>query len=222
MGPWVDGAYWTLPIEVAFYLLVFLNLFVRRGQYLPLTMAVLGMGSASLWLLKVFRPALLPRNVAGLMISPAMPPGGCLLLTYGCFFALGVLLYLVLLEQPSTRRWLVAAVCFLGCETEMVAHAGGQALHGPSTALLGPITIWTAAVALLVVSVTMNSRFQLAIGPRVVRLTRQIGIATYPLYLFHYKLGQVAIGGLHRRIGYGPALLVAVAFLRLAAWVVSR
>src|SRR5579875_3078231 len=33
-GPWIDGSYWTLPIEVAFYALVLLNLMVHKGRYL--------------------------------------------------------------------------------------------------------------------------------------------------------------------------------------------
>ena len=47
MGPWVDGVYWTLPIEVSFYALVFALLSVDRFIWIGRTMSTVGLTSAA-------------------------------------------------------------------------------------------------------------------------------------------------------------------------------
>ena len=45
------------------------------------------------------------------------------------------------------------------------------------------------------------------------RWTRRLGIATYPLYLLHNRIGLGILGAFHRRIGYGAALSLAAVLL---------
>ena len=47
IGPWIDGSYWTLPIEVAFYALVWLTLLHRRAPRLETVLTALALISAA-------------------------------------------------------------------------------------------------------------------------------------------------------------------------------
>lgn len=88
LGPYVDGVYWTLPIEIAFYALVTLAMWRRWS--LHVVALTLGWFSAAYWALRSF----------GLDL-PAGPFGH-----YGCYFAFGMLL----LERRSLPS---AAVFFI-------------------------------------------------------------------------------------------------------------
>ncbi len=210
VGPWIDGSYWTLPIEIAFYVLVFLSLLVRKGRYLPATMGVLGVLSTMCCLLVLRSPAWAPRGLMVFLGSAGFPPGACSLAIHGTFFALGVFLFLVLLHGATLARLLLLLVCGIGCVAELMWHDNGSAFAAgirPDFRL--PVVLWAAAVLCLVASVVWNGVFQERLGERGVRLTRRVGVATYPVYLLHDKIGQVLIGFLHRKTGYGPALVIA-------------
>ena len=92
-NPWISGVYWTLWVEIAFYACVFLLLALDQFHRLALFATGLGLVSALFW--AVYAAAML--GVDGL--SPIMRLanhriGELLLLQYGCFFALGVFLWL--------------------------------------------------------------------------------------------------------------------------------
>ena len=222
LGPWVDGSYWTLPIEVAFYGLVLLSLCIRKGHFLPLLMGVLGVASTGVNALFVFPLFGSPGWLTTLESGLGFPPLACLLLVHGCFFALGVFLFLTLLHRTTLVRVAMLLICSSGCFLELQVHSRNLAFASQtSRTALFPITAWSGCILALVCSVKANARLQSALGSKGKLIARQIGIATYPIYLLHHKLGQVAIGGLHRRVGYGAALLFSVTFVVCVAILVS-
>lgn len=168
IGPWVEGAYWTLPIEMAFYLLVALAIW----RAWPLRNLALGLGfySALFWLLKI---ANLGLHFADFSIIENNP-GYILLAHFGVFFAFGVLLY--------ERRYPYAAVTF-ALFALLATSWRSHAMHiAGDPFYIAPI-IWLVA-AMLIVAVAMWN-------PPIARLpTRTLGLMTYPLYLLHKEVGR--------------------------------
>lgn len=188
VGPWVNQVFWTLPVEMAFYSLIGISLWRRW----PLTRVALWLGcySCAFW---VFEGV---NALFHLIQLPQMHVGkySLLLLHYGVFFALGMLLY--------ARKHLVPAlvficVAFFACaERGVVMDAGGSP---PFVASL----IWLSATLLIVASIFWNDRLQ--------RLkSRTVGLATYPLYLVHSAVGMIALTLLPFPYGMIVGILLAL------------
>ncbi|HEX5238854.1 MAG TPA: acyltransferase [Sphingomicrobium sp.] len=171
IGPWVDGVYWTLPIEMSFYALVAVAL-ARRWKLD--NMAVwLGCYSSAFWALKALN-LIVPFADFTWLENHA---GYLLLCHFGCFFAAGMLLY-------SRRKPAAAAVFFV---TSFIASAWtSHAMHLAGAPFYVAPAVWLFATVLIVAGVFYNpwARKALSWAP-----TRTIGLMTYPLYLIHTKLG---------------------------------
>jgi peptidoglycan/LPS O-acetylase OafA/YrhL len=86
VGPWVDGVYWTLGVEIAFYSLIALVLAAAGGDRLTQVGLALGTAGSGFWLLR------LADYAAGRRFQPVFAffetdLGALFLLTNGCFFA---------------------------------------------------------------------------------------------------------------------------------------
>jgi peptidoglycan/LPS O-acetylase OafA/YrhL len=106
IGPWVDGVYWTLAIEIAFYGLVTLAIAVK----IPLASLALGLGAYS----TAFWTAKAVNSVAGgpldSLFSAVENNEGYLLLAHdGIFFAIGMLVWA---KQRSSVLAMFGAVGF--------------------------------------------------------------------------------------------------------------
>ena len=223
VGPWVDGTYWTLPIEVAFYGLVLLLLVFRRGKAFSGTMAAMGALSSAFCILLVLPAGRWSGPLDRFAAAASFPPLACLLPVYGCFFGLGVFLYLSLLKGITRFRGWMLVLCGAGCFAELVHHGlSFERQFGGGYVMISATGLWLFSVLALVCSVWFNSGLQHILGIRGVRLARRMGVATYALYLLHAKLGQVAIGGLHRLVGYGWALAISIVSVSLGAVIVSQ
>ncbi len=211
-GPWIDGSYWTLPVEMAFYLLVFLSLLWAKGRHLVTMMSLLGAGSAVCCVLLLTMPQWVKPGVLGFINSCWFPPHACWLAVYGVFFALGVLIFSALQHGIRWQHLLVVPVCLAGCVAEICWHEQGSATNAHRPVRWSyPVAIWFFAMAVLVASVRWNKEFRDLLGVRGVAITRQIGLVTYPLYLVHAEIGEWLMHGFNHRIGY-PASLVLVSF----------
>ncbi len=221
VGPWVDGTYWTLPVEIAFYLIVFVMLFWRRAKYLPFAMAALTTVSTGSCFLLLYAPVWVPFPVLSFLASCWFPPHACLLLIYGAFFALGVFLYLALLCGPTPLRGLGIAVSITGCVAEILWKEQGlivPAQRHPHSAY--PLTFWCLAMCLLIASVFCNEPIQRYAGEKGSALARMIGLTTYPLYLLHANIGEWLMQGLSHRIGYGYSMCLVIGLVSAAAaWI---
>lgn len=109
-----------------------------------------------------------------------------MLVPYGCFFALGVLVYIVS-RQGYTFKRLVGIVVFaaagvveIGFKTDFYL----KQLNAGEPAFL-PQAVFVAALIFILLSM----RFTLSKSNPVARVTRTLGLATYPLYLIHQIVG---------------------------------
>lgn len=211
LGPWIDLPYWTLAIELAFYLFIFLLLSSRLlaahfESRLALVLGLLGGISTAFCAFGLAR--------GGRLISTSgygFPPRACLLLVHGCFFALGVFLYLLLLHRVTPLRLLMTLVCTAGAVMEISQHRRDVTLltHTGNHPVL-PIVLWLLTVLALVASVLANPALHRLFGRHGALRIRQLGMATYPLYLLHCQIGYILIGHFHRRLGFNLAMGLAI------------
>ena len=222
-GPWVAAVYWTLVHEMAFYGLIFLLLLVGKVRYLPHLLSALGLASTAFLVLLVLNqkggldPTLHVLLVLGLGIPAKF------VLNFGCFFALGGLIFLCASRQVTAWRLAMIVLCGGGSLLRIVWRTGGmsRAAQVPLDPAM-PCAIFAVAVLLMTASLVWHEPIRRRFGGQAARL-REIGLATYPLYLLHAPLGAAILLGL-RQLGVGQelALAAAIAAVVTLAFLVSR
>jgi peptidoglycan/LPS O-acetylase OafA/YrhL len=213
LGTWVDAPYWTLGHEVVFYGAVFLLILTGNFRRLELFAIAVTLVSAAFW------TALIAQNHLGAQI-----PGlgffthhaGRLLLTYyGAFFALGMFIWLHRSSRLGPVGYAAALLAFAVC----IVHTSGIEVPGRTT--ITRLLVWLSGVA----AVLAATYFAADDGGRSrrFRLLRDIGLATYPLYLVHFAVGIWTARRL-LRLGAPPTLafLATLAWLALLAFCVAK
>ena len=186
---WIDGVYWTLVVEVVFYGLVFVFLCLNRFRWIVPAMAAIGLYSAA-HSLAVAVPALEPVvNIVSSMI-PFQPSGH--MAKYGCYFALGTFIWLVLAKGVTRWRMTIAAACLAGGMAGILYRAIAEIATLPPVGLLpwSPVFVFAGAVLFLVLSCIVADIIPSKRGAHIIRM---MGLMTYPLYLVHDVVGHVLI-----------------------------
>ena len=194
LGPWLAGQFWTLPIEIFFYGLVWLMIVAGVARRLEALAWSLALVSAAYWV--------------GLTLTGAGDPYGRLtqlfMLQHGCYFALGILLSIIDRRGLSAGRIVLGMVCLVPAWLQIGASTLAEKPgFGLEAFAIWPFIAWIIAIGLIVASLRWKSEFGAAIGHHG-PVVRNIGLATYPLYLIHMHVG-------------GPVLVEALAF-GLPAW----
>lgn len=197
----VDGVYWTLWVEVRFYLLLVLLAaagitrrrvlaFAVAWPVLALTARAAGWEDAVVWLLGPYAP----------------------------LFAAGMALYVIYRCGHALLPWLVVA----GNAAAVVAVLAPARLQSLGRNSVVEPTSWGLAAALLacvglvaVVALTPVARWRWA------GLTA-VGALTYPLYLTHEYWGLWLIHLLHDRLPVWAVLTVTTSACLATAWAVHR
>jgi len=209
-GPWVSDVYWTMAVELTFYAMVALALALGGSRWLGRLARALVLISAGWWALRV-------ANLAGgdllrPLIERVQTVDPILLLSHGCFFGLGMILFERRALGPTRQRDALGALATLTCVAAVVSSARsfGYTAEG-LWGLAIPAAIWLAALAAMLVGLARGG------GPRpgaYPRLVREAGLATYPLYLVHAEVG-LAIMLVLEPLGPLAALALAVAAVLL-------
>jgi peptidoglycan/LPS O-acetylase OafA/YrhL len=197
----VDGVYWSLWVELRFYLLfaivAVLGLTYRRVVLF-----------CAAWLLA---SALAPSAGIGLLTLLAVPQ-------YAPFFVGGILIHLI--GRFGTGRpelWLM-----LGMSWFMAQESLDQLVSDAEQSVGGDLS-WS--VALVVVTGFYALMLAAALGRLDFLNWRVLGIAgtlTYPLYLLHENIGWELIRHTHGRVNAFVLVAVVVAAMLTAAWLVHR
>lgn len=202
---WIDGVYWTLGIEISFYALVALVLAVGQVQRLELVVTGFGVASALAWCLAA--TPLWP----GFDVLISTRIAKLALVTHGCEFALGVLVWAAASKGWIWGRVVAAAICLFGTFLQIGydARTTFAALDLDATRVppLLPVTLFAVLFVLFLASIHCNSTFIRWVG-RGAPMIRSIGLSTYPLYLLHTFVGALAIRGL-LYLGASPAWSLA-------------
>ena len=166
----MDGAYWSLTVEITFYLLIAILIGFDLQKHLTLVIA--------LWLAYTALPgAVREGTLFPTLFFPAYAP----------FFAAGMLLYLM--QQPGGRTWpryvLLLASYLLGLRASL-GRVGSLVLlyHEPFSKLVVAVVITAFFVVMVSVAfrkIDLNRFTWLA----------WLGALTYPLYLLHNDIGFI-------------------------------
>lgn len=219
-GPWVAGSYWTLPIEILFYALIFLVLCRNRFDRLERVVLVLGGLSLALWTAVLLAPSGAVGEVVTRLAIHRLPKQ--LLLQHGCFFAVGVLIW-ILRERGASSRRLIALALFIGA---CLVQIGNEARHAAAWASVPmsatpALLAFIVALACIAASLRWNATAHALLGRRATAV-RALGLMTYPVYLLHLPIG-VPLSAWQLAAGVPPALALLVSVLVVAAfsWVVA-
>jgi peptidoglycan/LPS O-acetylase OafA/YrhL len=219
-GPWISDVYWTLAVEVTFYAMVAIALAIGGSRWVTGLGAALAISSSAWWGLRI------GNMLAGDLLRPALDrvqlADPFLLLSNGCYFALGILAFAIASERRPRWVALLAGMSALASFVAVLSTARGFAVTEGSAArpLLVAPAIWLIAVAAMAAELLLRSRKPL-MSDRRVRAARALGLATYPLYLVHAEVGM-ALMLLLAPLGPWTALPLAVAGVLAAVALIAR
>jgi peptidoglycan/LPS O-acetylase OafA/YrhL len=195
----VDGVYWTLWVELRFYVLVGLLMLVgiTRARVITFAMAWPVVGA----LARISGSDFLAR----LLIADWAP-----------YFAAGMLVYLAYREGWSRS---LVALCGAQLAWAVSAALGEVPKFEKMSADLDPVVVAALVVlsflTLVVVTTTRWSRVRWPFATT-------LGLLTYPLYLIHEYWGWFVISELSPLLGDEIVLGVAVATVLALAWLIQR
>lgn len=219
-GPWIDGQYWTLRNEIGFYVTIFLLIGAGRFRHIAVfTKTIIVAGIAVVTADALSRNAILPPGVHTLF---AMGSFQFLPLYYGCFFGLGLCIWLR--HQGLAMSPIYLWIATLGCLIEIIVKAYwqvGSSSHltaWRSFGFLLPAVLWLSAIAICFRAAPSRDPH----GRRAA-VARSLGLATYPLYLLHFTVGAWLIAIFTEAGMWAPvAFLIVCAGLIGASVAISR
>jgi peptidoglycan/LPS O-acetylase OafA/YrhL len=209
-GPWVDGVYWSLPVEVAFYAFVWLSLSFPRRLPMSLAIGAIAIASSTYWLWRALAMVAPSPGIAAVVASVPWQLRMFALVDFGAYFALGALYREVQREGLSVWRLAMMFLCVIAGAVQIAFNASSiSGVHGGDLARghhIWPILAWLILTACIPLSVILNTTAWAVFG-RAAPLIRLIGLTTYPLYLLH----NVAVGAFEPSIGPWPCVVIAIA-----------
>jgi exopolysaccharide production protein ExoZ len=219
LEPYIDASYWTLAVEVCFYVCIGFILYKKREPYLFKYMQWLVFASAVYWVIYSILHTFTRHG--SMMDGPLFDRiSQLLLLQHGAFFVLGVLLSKVLIENDHRRLVPILMVILSVCCTQIYWYNRVRASpYLPESGALPAIFIWAAGVATMVVGIQFNEI--LSSHRRIAKGLRIAGLMTYPLYLLHQHIGAVVTSRLiETGLEQNTARLLAIAFCFALTYVV--
>ncbi|WP_392544929.1 acyltransferase family protein [Oryzobacter telluris] len=190
----VDGSYWSLAYELAFYAFVLGVILVGGGQRLP---QVIAAWTVAMAVIAVVRPGAAHHVLTGDFYTE---------------FAVGALLAEV---RHDARRWWVVPALAVGLFSmgRFAIEVGQLSAQGtPGYLPWMPLVVTLAAATVLLLMPASGS----------LPGARTLGILTFPLYLLHQEIGYAVLGR-WATPGEGVALAVILLGVLLgASWALHR
>ncbi len=216
----IDGVYWTLGIEVDFYLLVYCLLRLGRLGTIERLMGTVGVMSGLFWLVALAMADALDGAqgwLSTLHVLVLKAEGNrylqLILVQHGCLFALGVVMFRASTSGLTRRRLGLLAVLVGACAIEIIGQT--TIIARASATDLSPLpalVTWVAAMAAMTLCIIYNARLAAGLA-RFGGIIRFAGLMTYPLYLVHDSIGLAVTVLLAPVLGFYALLVAAVAAL---------
>ncbi len=188
---WIDGVYWTLFVEIAFYTIIMLLLLGNAFRYIAALATLLGAISLAYWSVLLGAYFLFPDApfTQSLLDTGFKRYFDLTLVHHGAWFGLGINIWL-LTKTRWTRRLPSLLLCLAGGLLQETHHALFALFAHPFPGLLYDLV--GIGLILLAVFSTWGEGY----SERTRRACRWLGLATYPLYLIHYRAGTLLIDAL--------------------------
>ncbi|MBT2387258.1 acyltransferase [Streptomyces sp. ISL-11] len=198
LGVWdVDGVYWTLFIELKFYVLF--AVVVATGVTYRKCVLFCGV-----WTVAAISAATVDNKIVDMWAMPLYAP----------YFIAGIAFYLMYRYRPTALLWGIVAMSLLLAEHHVARRVADNTTR--------PIPSWPASL-IIVVAFALMALIALGAFNRIQwRWLSTAGALTYPVYLIHQYIGMTVIYGLRDRV---PApLLVSglIVVMLFAAWLLHR
>ncbi|MEJ2408060.1 MAG: acyltransferase [Novosphingobium sp.] len=208
VGPWVDGAVWTLVTEALFYAAVFV--LIRTDAIRRVTPVIAAATAFNI----VFWGAVLAGE-AGMLGAPGHELAGAAssyklrvtLVSTNCYFAVGASLYQIFMRRNVAANAALFGLNFLaGLISTFYAARSSIGVSAFGQTPFPAVAVWGGAM--LVMSTCVLRR--IGSGTGFVKIATVAGLLTYPLYLINQITGGFLLG-LAYQSGLSPALSVVVA-----------
>ncbi len=221
-GEWIDGVFWTLVVEVAFY--VAITLIIYLGMYNKIETIV------TCWSLMTLAISLITllsylSDVSELHLIYRFGVSyfsRIILVSTGPYFCVGILVYIVARSGLSLKRAVLLAGSAAACLINIyLASSDDEFIQkGYATAFV-PMIIWSFAV--IGIAFSAWSGISSPGGARVRTIARWVGLMTFPLYLIHNSLGAYLLGLIIKAgVPIYPAFCIAVVVVIIVSFVISR
>jgi peptidoglycan/LPS O-acetylase OafA/YrhL len=223
-GQWIDCVYWTLAAEMAFYGLVFCVLLTKKItlRHLAWGLTIYSAVFNAFALLVVSR--VIPSELLYLVVLMFRVPCATWLLCHGCFFALGIWLFISANRRLTALELFAVTVTCLSGFAEIYCFSSFLLTHIPAISgqsPLVPIVVWGAAVLIIAVAANRSRGSTGTASPGAAGNLRTLGLITYPLYLTHNVIGSAIVRVLvHAGLDASLAVWVALGMLVLFCWLV--
>jgi peptidoglycan/LPS O-acetylase OafA/YrhL len=214
LGQWINGSFWSIAVEVKFYLLVgVLAAFVGRGArfvniFTGFTLAMIALWAVSS-LVSPTGQRITAESVFELItIAPCLP-----------FFAFGILARCRQTGDKSMRGLL--SVMALAMAFVLSRHCVGTPddFISGSLPLIGTLSVFFALIWLFVRFVDGHHLPQV---PVISAAVASIGFVSYSWYLLHETLGFSIMAALGAHVPSGVTLLVAIVGTYAIAWLFAQ
>lgn len=224
----IDSVWWTLGIEIDFYLLAYVLVRLGRAGSIDLVMTWIGLGSGIFWAMALALDHGLAGSsgLGGTLHFLVLKAQGnrelqLLLVQHGCLFGVGTVMWKLWTFGWTRGRATALAALGVASILEIIGQNGiierAAGLHLSASPALA---VWIGAVVLLAASLHWNENL-ISLAGRTAPAFRFAGLMTYPLYLLHDPLGTAIIVGLAPRIGAAAVLAAIIGSLAAAAVVTA-
>ena len=221
-GQWLDEVYWTLAAETAFYGLVFCAMLTRKITLRHLAFGLTIYSAIFNAVALLVASCTTPSDLPFLVILMFRVPCAAFLLSHGCFFALGIWLFISANRELTALEQLAIAVTCLSGAAEIYVFASFFLESIPAIAdqsALVPIVVWAAAVLLIARAANRSRRSAAVASAEAPAYLRTLGLITYPLYLTHNVIGAAIIRALvEAGLDATTAVWLALGLLVLVCW----
>lgn len=227
LGPIIDGSYWTLRVEMSFYVCIFLLLFFGCfhlvGQFVTLLSAVssvllfAGLAIDRGW----WHPNNAARSIPDFLLNSRW--ARLFLIDHAPHFATGVLLWLILTHGSTLFRVVALALSLIGATLSIRLEwiDAVKSTQAPYL-LLACLLIWLVGIVAIFLSVRYNDQILPALGSEWATRFRTLGLVTYPLYLLHQDIGAFFIHRFSGKLPDGVIISMSAAVAILLAYLVVR